>query len=242
MSSLNDAQIKRFQQALNEALIQNGKISQRELCKRLDITIGTMTKYLRGEVNPFDVKTRITMNLAKEMKVTPEALYNFFTTGEYGKAVTLDAVESWIRSSAGQEDFPRILTSLAYSQDKVLGNAAIPMIRKEDYRFSDEGCQAFLACVLENIDEHAESKGLSHENAISELVPVIQKYCKIQYLADAIKLLSGDKEAGAMFSGEQVRATYQAHDYKCPILQAMKEWTGGRAKNIEEKFELAIIK
>ena len=132
MSSLNDTQIKRLQKALNEALIQNGKISQRELCKRLDITIGTMTKYLRGEVNPFDIKTRITMNLAKELKVTPEALYNYFNTGEYGKSVNIDAVESWIRSSAGQADFPRILTSLAYSQNKSLEHSVVAEMMREE--------------------------------------------------------------------------------------------------------------
>lgn len=242
MSPLNDTQIKRLQKALNEALIQNGKISQRELCKRLDITIGTMTKYLRGEVNPFDIKTRITMNLAKELKVTPEALYNYFNTGEYGKSVNIDAVESWIRSSAGQADFPRILTSLAYSQNKSLEHSEVAEMKREEYRFSDEGCAAFLDCVLENIDQHAAEKGLSHENAMTDLVPFITKNFKVNFLADGIKIMSGDKTARKNFSGNVANAVFQAHDYVCPVMKTMREWTGKEHKDLEQKFKLAIIK
>jgi len=242
MSSLNDTQIQRLQRAINEALIQNGKISQRELCKRLDITIGTMTKYLRGEVNPFDIKTRITMNLAKELKVTPEALYNYFNTGEYGKSVNIDAVESWIRSSAGQADIPRILTSLAYSQNKTLETAGVAAIRKEDIRFSDEGCQAFLDCVLENIDTYATEKGWTHENAMSDLVPFITKNFKVNFLADAIKTMSGDQSARENFRGSVANVVFQAHDYVCPIITTMKEWTGKDHKELQEKLDLAVIK
>ena len=66
-------EVSRFIKSLNQYLVKN-KLSQRKGCEKLEITIGTMTKYLRGEVNPFDVKTRITRNLARELGVTPEAL------------------------------------------------------------------------------------------------------------------------------------------------------------------------
>jgi transcriptional regulator with XRE-family HTH domain len=123
-SSNNHLQIERLQRVINEILIREA-ISQRELSRRIDITIGTMTKYLRGEVNPYDIKTRITINLARELKVTPDSLYEFFATGEYKSTTNIEAVESWIRSSAGQEDLPRILSSLAYSQNKALQSASV---------------------------------------------------------------------------------------------------------------------
>ena len=182
------------------------------------------------------------MNLAKELKITPEALYSYFNTGEYGKSVTIDAVESWIRSSAGQADFSRILTSLAYSQNKSLEHAEVAEIRKEEYRFSDQGCAAFLDCVLENIDQHAAEKGLSHENAMTDLVPFITKNFKINFLADAIKLLSGDETARKNFGGNMATSVFQAHDFVCPIMNTMKDWTGKEHKDLESKFKLAVIK
>ncbi len=242
MSSLNDTQIKRLQKALNEALIQNGKISQRELCKRLDITIGTMTKYLRGEVNPFDIKTRITMNLAKELKVTPEALYNYFNTGEYGKSVNIDAVESWIRSSAGQADIPRILTSLAYSQNKTLEKVGVAAIKKEDIQFTEEGCKAFLDCALENMEIYSEEKGWTQENAMSDFVPHLAKYFKVSFLGDAIKILSGDEEALKGYGPVLFGKVYKMHDYNCPLIASLKSWTGKELPEMEELLEQAMVR
>jgi hypothetical protein len=77
-----------------------------------------MTKYLRGEVNPFDVKTRITRNLARELGMTPDSLYTYYETGEYKDGVTIQDVESWIKSTSTTDDLPRILDALSHSQSK----------------------------------------------------------------------------------------------------------------------------
>jgi len=118
----DDLQIERFQAILNESLFSGGKklLSQRELGKILDVTIGTMTKYLRGEVNPFDIKSRITRNLAKHLNITCESLYSYFEHGTYASKVGVDEVEGWIRSQDLSliGDFPRILDALSYSQAK----------------------------------------------------------------------------------------------------------------------------
>ena len=60
-SKQDQLEVGRFIKSINQYLITK-KLSQRKGCEGLEITIGTMTKYLRGEVNPFDVKTRITRN------------------------------------------------------------------------------------------------------------------------------------------------------------------------------------
>ena len=117
-SRQDQLEVSRFIKSLNQYLVKN-KLSQRKGCEKLEITIGTMTKYLRGEVNPFDVKTRITRNLARELGVTPEALYTYFETGEYKDSVTIQDVESWITSSISADDLPRILNALSHSQNKV---------------------------------------------------------------------------------------------------------------------------
>ena len=111
----NPAQVserkKLFVRAINQALVV-GKCSQRTLCTRLDITIGTLNKYRREMVDPFDVKTRITRGLAAQLGVTTESLYNYFDTGNYGDQVDIDVVSSWIKSESGAEDLSKILLVL----------------------------------------------------------------------------------------------------------------------------------
>ena len=92
------------------------KLSQRKASEKIEITIGTMTKYLRGEVNPFDVKTRITRNLARELGMTPDALYSFYETGEYKDDLSISDVVSWIKSTSKFDDLPSILEALSVSQ------------------------------------------------------------------------------------------------------------------------------
>ena len=88
-----------------------------------------MTKYLRGEVNPFDVKTRITRNLARELGMTPDALYAYYETGEYKDSVTIQDVESWIKSTSTTDDLPRILNALSLSQTQ--GQSKIKEVKVE---------------------------------------------------------------------------------------------------------------
>ena len=63
MKATPEQQKERFVQSLKQALIAN-KYSQRELCEALGITIGTLTKYLRGAVDPYKVGVAIMRNLA----------------------------------------------------------------------------------------------------------------------------------------------------------------------------------
>jgi len=104
-------QIKRFISALNQAQVVH-RASQRRLCDLLGITIGTLTKYFRGEVLPTKVGLGIQACLADVLGVTLDALMNYYQTGEYATAVSLDEVESWIRSEAGQQDLPALMASL----------------------------------------------------------------------------------------------------------------------------------
>lgn len=110
--SVTTAQVKaRFQQALRQALVVNG-YSQRDLCKAIGVQIGTMTKYLNGEVDPRRVGLQIQAALAESMGVTLDALWAFYCCGELVTQVTVRQVESWLRSDAGQEDLPVIMASL----------------------------------------------------------------------------------------------------------------------------------
>jgi len=111
-------EIQRFIESLNQAMVMH-QISQRKLGDEMGVSIGTITKYLRGEVNPFDVRTRITRNLAGLLGITPDALFDYYDTGEYKNTLTIKDVESWIRSTSETKDLPRILAALSASQKNI---------------------------------------------------------------------------------------------------------------------------
>lgn len=119
----NDAerdQIERFIKALNQAMVLNG-LSQRGLCEQLGIQVGTLTKYLRGEVAPLKVGSGIQLALADALGVTFDALAAYYKDGEYMTGVSLQDVESWIRSDAGQEDLPTLMASLQAAGQRWIG-------------------------------------------------------------------------------------------------------------------------
>ena len=114
------AQIERFIKAINQAMVVNG-LSQRGLCERIGVKVGTLTKYLRGEVAPMKVGLGIQSALAGVLGVTTDALMGYYRNEEYLTAVTLDQVESWIRSDAGQEDLPVLMASLQAAGQRWIG-------------------------------------------------------------------------------------------------------------------------
>lgn len=118
-------QTERFIAVLNQAMVA-GRLSQRSLSDRMGITIGSLTKYLRGAVPPLRVGTAIQAALARELGVTLDALVAYYTHGEYATAVSLKEVESWIRSEAGQEDLPRLMESLSDAGQRWLTEAQPP--------------------------------------------------------------------------------------------------------------------
>jgi hypothetical protein len=63
-------------------------------------------------VAPLRVGLGIQAELARELGVTLDALHAYYTHGEYVTEVSIEQVESWIRSEAGQADLPRLMGSL----------------------------------------------------------------------------------------------------------------------------------
>lgn len=117
-------QIERFVKALGQSMVLNG-LSQRGLCERMGITVGTLTKYLKGEVAPLKVGLGIQCALAETLGVTVDALMGYYREGEYLTHVSLQDVESWIRSDAGQEDLPTIMASLQQAGQRWLGQPVV---------------------------------------------------------------------------------------------------------------------
>lgn len=99
---------RRFVNALNTALVSN-RYSQRKLCAEIGVTIGTMTKYMRGSINPFKVGTEVQERLARSLGQSLSSLLAYYRTGEYASQITREDVTSWIRSEGAKEDIPFIL-------------------------------------------------------------------------------------------------------------------------------------
>ena len=94
---------QRFISSLKQAMVMQS-ISQRKLGDELGVTIGTITKYLRAEVNPFDVRSRITRNLAGLLGVKIDTLYKYYDTGVFKDTLTIKDIENWIRSIYKSKD------------------------------------------------------------------------------------------------------------------------------------------
>lgn len=120
-SDAERAQIERFIKAIGHATVLNSA-TQRGLSEMMGIKVGTLTKYLRGEVAPMRVGLGIQAALADVLGVTLDALVGYYLTGEYATGLSLHAVESWIRSDAGQRDLPSIMASLQEAGKRWLQN------------------------------------------------------------------------------------------------------------------------
>lgn len=116
-------QISRFVQALQQAMVVSS-VSQRGLSAEIGVTIGTTTKYLRGEVAPMKVGLGIQAQLARVLGVTLDALHGYYLSGSYVTETTLEDVAGWIRSEAGKEALPDLMASLQEASTRWLGERA----------------------------------------------------------------------------------------------------------------------
>ena len=153
-----DLPTQRFVQSIHQALVVN-KYSQRELCAVLGITIGTLTKYLRGAVNPNNVGVSKIRALAKELGITTNSLLDYYDTGEYRSTLTIDDVASWIRSTAGQEDLPQLLA--AASEASMRSSVPSVELDKSPVPFTDEDAEMFMAAIRNAMKESSATAGVS---------------------------------------------------------------------------------
>ena len=141
MSDLSDAsreiKVQRFIRVLNQAQVAN-HYTQRQLCAQLGITIGTMTKYLRGAVNPDRVATEIQAALAKQVGVTLDSLIAYYETGEYKSSLTVEDIVSFINSEVGQAEMPKLLAAMTNAAGKMSAPAAAEEYQPVKYTWPAE--------------------------------------------------------------------------------------------------------
>ena len=110
---------ERFVKAIRTALIGPPARSQRELCAELGITIGSLSKYLRGEVSPAKVGFEVQANLARVLGHDIDSLHRYYSTGKWESELTLEDVMGWLQSQAVAEDLPQIMQSLALASTRM---------------------------------------------------------------------------------------------------------------------------
>ena len=219
----NPAQVserkKLFVRAINQALVV-GKCSQRTLCTRLDITIGTLNKYRREMVDPFDVKTRITRGLAAQLGVTTESLYNYFDTGNYGDQVDIDVVSSWIKSESGAEDLSKTLNALSESQSVKRNEQKVtPVATKSVKKPTDAVCKKIGQLAAEHFENIQREEVLSPKQAWKLFAESeFSKLVKTEHLDSILDTLRGAQD----LTFDIMKGVYLTYG-RCPVVTAFRK-------------------
>ena len=218
----------RFVQSLKQALVAN-KYSQRELCDALGITIGTLTKYLRGAVDPSKVGVAIMRKLAAELGFTTNTLLDYFETGEYRSNLSIDDVASWIRSEAGQQDLPELLMALqenAASAVNIIQPAALTKPEEPAWPgYTDEEAESWCVNIHDCLKHLAARQGKS----LRGVWPAVEEQLVALELSnDEIDFAWELAVAGEVVSGEQLteaRGRFVGRfDEPCPLTIALKKF------------------
>ena len=234
-SSPQSPEVARFIASLNQAMVV-AQLSQRGLGRSIDVTVGTITKYLRGDISPFDVKTGIIQKLAGVLGVSVQSLLNYYETGEYADAVTIEEVASWIQSEAGQEDMPRILHALASSQtpssetekEKIERTRAhLIKAYKGDFpaTYKDDEAMKYGKKLSEVFYEIGLGKCLKPQDAWEQLskTEIFKKTEKMApgytVLCKLVVTLQHDLTA------EEMNGLLELTEGCCPCVEAFAEWT-----------------
>ena len=216
----------RFVQSLKQALIAN-KYSQRELCEALGITIGTLTKYLRGSVDPSKVGVAIMRKLAHELGLTTNALMDYFDSGEYRSTLSIDDVASWIRSEAGQQDLPALLLALQENAASAVSTIQPSTDLKKPAWPGYTDLEAEEWCT--NIHDCLKHLAVRQGKSLRGVWPAVEaELIGLELTSDEIDFAWELAVAGDVVTGEQLteaRGRYEGRfDEPCPLTIALKKF------------------
>ena len=147
------------------------QLSQRDLAKLLGITIGTVTKYLRGEVDPLNVGSGIQKNLASCLSMSLDSLMNFYSSGEIKSDLNADEGSSWIKENSKKDPkkiyaiIAQIGNALYNEQDKIDTDKVINELKTIDSKK-----------INNDLRETWEKKRESNNKSIKEAWAALVKY------------------------------------------------------------------
>lgn len=219
---------QRFIQALEEARIK-GKYSQRQLCEALGITIGTLTKYNRGSVDPYRIGVAIMRRLASELGVTTNTLMEYLDTGEFRSTLSIDDVASWIRSESGQVDLPILLSAVTESAQRLTVPVMIPdqasNVVPEFTGYTDQEAEVFCDSTLDCMKLLSTEVGKSLRGAWKMIE--VQLEALGDLTEDEMDLCYDVCSGSKVLSGAELTAAKEnftgRYETPCPIATAMSK-------------------
>ena len=215
---------ERFVFLLKEVLVKKG-ISQRELSRRLGIKIGTLTRYLKGDVNPYDVKLGIQRALTEELGVTMAALYSKLDGTEAPSEITVRDVSSWIKSNATPEDMATLFQSQQEAQLRHLERLTTSnkTSRPGWIPVDDERAEVISGLQNHFFEKISEAKGLSKKEAWAELKSHFEIFLNEKEMSKMQEVAFGMDTWPPEMMEETMLRTWPE---RCQIQQAFQNWAG----------------
>ena len=215
---------ERFVFLLKEVLVKKG-ISQRELSRRLGIKIGTLTRYLKGDVNPYDVKLGIQRALTEELGVTMATLYSKLDGTEAPSEITVRDVSSWIKSNATPEDMATLFQSQQEAQLRHLERLTTSnkTSRPGWIPVDDERAEVISGLQNHFFEKISEAKGLSKKEAWAELKAHFEIFLNEKEMSKMQEVAFGMDTWPPEMMEETILRTWPE---RCQIQQAFQNWAG----------------
>lgn len=222
--AMQSPETDRFVVLLKEILVKKG-ISQRELSRRLGIKIGTLTRYLKGDVNPYDVKLGIQRALTEEMGVNMSALYARLDGTDAPSDLSVKDVSSWIRSTATPEDMAQLFQSQQEAQLRHLErlSAGAKTTRPGWIQIDDERAEVVSGLQNHFFEKITEAKGLSKKEAWAELRSHVEIFMNDKETSKMQEVAFGMDTWPPELLEETILKTWPE---RCQIQQAFQNWAG----------------
>ena len=222
--AMQSPETDRFVTLLKEILVKKG-ISQRELSRRLGIKIGTLTRYLKGDVNPYDVKLGIQRALTEELGVTMAALYARLDGTDAPSDLTVKDVSSWIRSTATPEDMATLFQSQQEAQLRHLERftAGVKTTRPGWIPIDEERAEAISGLQNHFFEKISEAKGLSKKEAWKQLKAHFEIFLNDKEMGKMHEVAFGMDTWPPEMMEETMLRTWPD---RCQVQQAFQNWAG----------------
>ena len=224
VSRMDAPETDRFVTLLKEILVKKG-ISQRELSRRLGVKIGTLSRYLKGDVNPYDVKLGIQRALTEELGITMAALYSRLDGTDAPSDLSVKDVSSWIRSSASPEDMAQLFQSQQEAQLRHLERltAGAKTSNPGWIPVDDERAEAISNVQNYFFEKISEAKGLSKREAWAELKAHFEIFLNEKEVAKMQEVAFGMDTWPPQMMEECILRTWPE---RCQVQQAFQNWAG----------------
>ena len=223
-NAMESPETDRFVVLLKEILVKKG-ISQRELSRRLGIKIGTLTRYLKGDVNPYDVKLGIQRALTEELGVNMAALYARLDGTDAPSDLTVKDVSSWIRSTATPEDMATLFQSQQEAQLRHLERLTVGVktTRPGWIPIDEERAEAISGLQNHFFEKISEAKGLSKKEAWKQLKAHFEIFLNDKEMSKMHEVAFGMDTWPPEMMEETMLRTWPD---RCQVQQAFQNWAG----------------